>query len=899
MPLDALEERTLLSLTLIKDINPMPLFPAEIMGAGGNVYFVTQAADGGSDLDVKTATGTTPLKEFPAPDSSISDLTPDGSELFFFVNLGKGQQLWVTKGTPARTRLVKKLNPGDVGGGPTVLGNELYFTSLVTDGSRTNRLLFKSNGTAAGTVPVAMPAGSAKSGNFPDGLVEYSGDLYFGFGDRLMKSNGATTKIVGTFGPPNSNGASTGFVGDLTVAAGVLYFSFPDASQQGEDLYASNGTVRGTTLLKDFINASLPYDPLSALTAVGSELFFGADDAVHGPSLWVSDGTPAGTTLVKTLGAPSSAAAGGPAPVGTPVLTPTVAGNKLFFTTEPAGPGTPTELWVSDGTAAGTTQLADINPGNGGPYSDTSGQMAAINGALYFANGDSAHGVELWRSDGTVAGTGLFADLNPGPAGSFPGNLAVVDNTLYFSATTAAGSGALCSSNGTAAGTKVVAGFGSQRDGDGLFQNIPDAFGVLGNSMVFAADDGTNETELWKTSGTAAGTSMIKVLSPDLLTYAPSEFTTVGGKVFFVTEGASETLWVTDGVTDGTNAVATFDGTLADLTAFDGKLAFIESTPDRTQSSLWLSDGTASGTSMVTDFPSLNPDYGAETPTLAALDGKLYISAPPLPGPSVAGFATLWVSDGTTAGTIPIAGAPVSANVNKLAVYQGKLYFSADMPRTQLWVTDGTAAGTSEIADVGPDFDHIDRFLVAGPDFYIFITDQGPEGQLSEGLYKSDGTAKGTVLIHHFASSDVVAAAGLPDGNLAFDFNSTSPNPIPQLWVSNGTAAGTKVVKDIRGGFGYLGDSDNAITPINGVLYLQGTDSEHGTELWQSNGTVAGTTLVQDINPGPGSSDPMALTELNGNLIVAANDGVHGLELLSGPIPAAPAIVELRKPSRE
>ena len=172
MPLDALEERTLLSLTLIKDINPMPLFPAEITGAGGNVYFVTQAADGGSDLDVKTATGTTPLKEFPAPDSSISDLTPDGSKLFFFVDLGKGQQLWVTNGTPARTRLVKKLNPGDVGGGPTVLGNELYFTSLVTDGSRTNRLLFKSNGTAAGTVPVAMPAGSAKSGNFPDGLVE-------------------------------------------------------------------------------------------------------------------------------------------------------------------------------------------------------------------------------------------------------------------------------------------------------------------------------------------------------------------------------------------------------------------------------------------------------------------------------------------------------------------------------------------------------------------------------------------------------------------------------------------------------------------------------------------------------------------------------------------------------
>ena len=56
---EALEERTLLSLTLLKDINPVPLFPAEITGAGGNVYFVTKAADGGSDLDVKTATGVT------------------------------------------------------------------------------------------------------------------------------------------------------------------------------------------------------------------------------------------------------------------------------------------------------------------------------------------------------------------------------------------------------------------------------------------------------------------------------------------------------------------------------------------------------------------------------------------------------------------------------------------------------------------------------------------------------------------------------------------------------------------------------------------------------------------------------------------------------------------------
>ena len=104
--LEVLEPRTLLSLTLLQDINPVALDPTQITGAGGNVYFVTGAAGGGSDLDVKTATGTTILKEFPASNSSISYLTPLDSKLFFFTDSSQSEQLWVTNGTrggdPAR-----------------------------------------------------------------------------------------------------------------------------------------------------------------------------------------------------------------------------------------------------------------------------------------------------------------------------------------------------------------------------------------------------------------------------------------------------------------------------------------------------------------------------------------------------------------------------------------------------------------------------------------------------------------------------------------------------------------------------------------------------------------------------------------------------------------------------
>jgi ELWxxDGT repeat protein len=899
MRLEALEHRTLLSLTVIKDINPMPLFPAQITGAGANVYFVTTAADGGAALDVKTAGGTTLLKEFSSANDSLSDLTPDGSKLFFVADVGKGDQLWMTDGTRAGTRPVTDQSPGAFFSDLTVVGKELYFTDTVA-GLDVANLLYRSNGTSAGTVVVSLPPGDAKSGNDPYDLVDYDNALYFDLGDRLIKADGAVTEVVWTYGPPDMHKNDTGAVANLTVAGGLLYYTVTPQSGQSEALYATNGTARGTRLVKDFANDTSPAGSIVAdLTPVGSELLLVADDAASGPSLWVSNGTPAGTTLVAALGGSSSAGAADPGATSPPILTATAAGTRLFFTTEPSGPGTPVELWVSDGTAAGTTQLADIDPGNAVSYSTMASEFAAIGGTLYFANDDPTHGVEVWSSDGTAAGTGLFLDLNPGPAGSFPGNMAVIDNTLYFSAVTASGSSALWSSNGTAAGTKVVASFGSQPEGDGLFPDIPDAFAVLGNSMLFAADDGSNQVELWKTDGTAAGTTMVQDLSPSPLAYSPADFTTVGGQVFFITQTATTTLWVTDGTTAGTTRVTTFDGDLYDLTAFDGKLAFIESTSDGTQSSLWLSDGTASGTALVADIPTQNENDGVETPTMAALDGKLYISAPPLPGPNVMGFATLWVSDGTAAGTAPIPGVPISANVDQMAVYQGKLYFTVDFPRPQLWVTDGTATGTRMVANVGPQFAGIDQLLVAGPILYIFHG--SGLWNLNETLYRSNGTAQETVPIHWFASGDLVAAAGLPDGNIAFDLLARSSNSYPQLWVSDGTAAGTQQVKDIHGGFGYLGDdgeSEGAITPIGGLLYLQGTDSQDGTELWQSNGTVAGTRLVQDIHPAAGLSYAMALTELNGNLIVAADEGVHGLELLSGPIPAAPAAAAIRKASR-
>lgn len=885
MPLEVLEERTLLSLTLVRDINRVPLYPAEITGAGGDVYFMTSTPGGASDLDVKTAEGLTVLTEFPASDNVIS-LAAAGTKLFVFVDDAQAKgQLWVADGTRTGTKLINV--PGYLGAPDeaAAVGAECYFVSLIHG----NLVLFESDGTAAGTVPVPIPKSAADlAANFNGSVASYHGALYFGFGDLLMRTDGTTTTVVGTFGQTGSDGVPTTFVDNLTVAGGLLDFTVEDAS--GAALYATDGTAGGTTLLHNFAFTN-PSDPTnltnlpSNFTAAGSTVYFWADDAAHGSGLWLSDGTRAGTRFVKALPEPAPTEGIDGLQSAPPILTATAVGSRLFFTTEPSRPGTSgSELWVSDGTPAGTTVLANINPNNSGANTDSFGQFAAFDGALIFTNGTPARGVELWRSDGTAGGTRPLQDLDGGRAGSDPGNLAVVDGRLYYSARTATGASALWSSDGTAAGTRVDARLGSQPNGDGLSDTIADAFAVIGNnSMVFAANDGA-ETELWRTDGTPAGTTRLKVLPLGALGNAPSDFTTVGRRAFFIVdENTAQMLWVTDGTTAGTKPVAPIDGGFSDPVAFDGKLAYLVTTPDGTASSLWLSDGTASGTRRAATFPTIeDSNLPAGTAPMAVLNGKLFIAAPAPTGSQSGGLYTLWVSDGTPAGTKPITAVPGADGIDSLAVYRGRIYFSVDASLGgQVWATDGTPAGTRMVVDLGagrllPDL------LAAGPNLYIVTADD--LFATSSSVYRSDGTARGTVRLDNFARGNPIGETVLPDGRLAFYLINTASNDAPlQLWMSNGTVAGTKAVAGVGG----PDQGAGAIAAIGGRFFVQGTDATHGTELWQSNGQA--TTLVQDINPGPGSSNPYPLAELNGRLIVAADDGRHGLGLLSGPMPRANA----------
>src|SRR5262249_19930171 len=143
-------------------------------------------------------------------------------------------------------------------------------------------------------------------------------------------------------------------------------------------------------------------------------LFFTAFDPVNGQELWKSDGTTAGTALVKDIrpGSMSAFVDSDEYPFN-PFLT--AVGGTLFFTADDGTSGA--ELWKRDGTAAGTVLVKAIVPGGGssGPQ-----RLTNVSGTLYFMAWTAEAGYELWKSDGTAAGTILVKDIRPGNIGSLP-----------------------------------------------------------------------------------------------------------------------------------------------------------------------------------------------------------------------------------------------------------------------------------------------------------------------------------------------------------------------------------------------------------------------------------------------------------------------------------------------
>lgn len=151
-----------------------------------------------------------------------------------------------------------------------------------------------------------------------------------------------------------------------------------------------------------------------------------------------------------------------------------VVGDVMYFQASiPTATGD--ELWRTDGTAAGTALVKDIRPG---PQSSGVRYLTNVNGRLFFTANDGSNGVELWTSDGTAAGTHLLKDLRPGVESSNPRYLTYVGGALYFIANDGTSGRSLWRSDGTSAGTMLF-------DAP-VPEASPQPFGVLADTLYYA-----------------------------------------------------------------------------------------------------------------------------------------------------------------------------------------------------------------------------------------------------------------------------------------------------------------------------------------------------------------------------------------------------------------------------
>ena len=778
--------------------------PDFLVALGSTLYFVASDGPHGTELwrSDGTAGGTVMVKDIVAgADSSLPrELTIFKGRVYFSAVAGGRVGLWASDGTAEGTVLVKAPNPGPGASGvvqPTPAGDFLFFGG---NGGSTGLELWRSDGTPGGTVLVAdVKAGS--TGSDVDHLTAFNGLLFFsadgGSGRELWKSDGtaAGTLMVRDIDPRGHSGPQL-----LTPVGTQLFFS-ASHPESGLELWRTDGTNAGTVLVADIapgVNGSQPGN----LTEVGGTLYFTADDGRDGVELWKSDGTAAGTVELKDIY---------PGRVSSYPTALVEAGGTLLFSADDGMFAR--ELWKSDGTSAGTVLLEDINAV---PATSTPAELVNVNGRLYFQAADE-HGAELWTSDGTAAGTRLVSDLWPGLTGSRPGNLTSVAGKLYFTATDPAAGLELRTSDGSAAGTVLVKEITAGALGSSLAQ-----LADIGGTLFFqgaATGGSTLQAKLWKSTGTSAGTVVVKDINPGGSADVGSIINAAGVAYFRANDGASGLeLWKSDGTAAGTVLVKNIgpgsaSGYPQHLTAV-GSTVYFTANDGSHGLELWKSDGTAAGTVMVKD---INPGSGSASPSgLVASRGWLFFSAN-----NGSSGAELWRTDGTAAGTIlvkDIYGGAIGANPSSLTDVNGTVFFSAGESATgwELWKSDGTAAGTVMVKDIRP----------------------GSGSSSVSSLVNVNGLA-------YFAAND--GSSGV------------------ELWRSDGTAAGTVLVADLMPGID-SSQPDNFVA-VGGTLYFVAFSPSSGRELWKVAGavpapritawpptlTIGGTTTISGTNFTPGA----------------------------------------------
>lgn len=612
--------------------------------------------------------------------------------------------------------------------------------------------------------------------------------------------------------------------------------------------------------------AEVPGRP-QAPALLGEDVLFSLDIANSAQQLWKTDGSAAGTSLVEDLGCCTFS-----------TTSFALADSVLFV-----GPGSSSfeAVWRTDGTSAGTFVLAEV---------EASSFVGDTNQAFFVGEVDFDT-FTLWRTDGTLSGTRLLISTP-----SRPSLGTVFAGSLYFLNGDARGD-ELWTSDGTVAGTRIV------RDlCPGSCSSNPQAFMATGQGVFFSAWEPQHGMEPWFTNGTPAGTRLLAETS-DADFAEPGPYLPVGDRVLFAADFGD--LWSSDGTPTGTRLLVSSQDHEFQTHAvpiLDGVAYFAFEEHDG-GFSLWQSNATPAGTGLLGSTPSIALDRGSAPHEVTGFEGHAYFfadvfSSPrlwrtdgapgeveevPVPPDFSPGFANsglraigadlfiadleaLWVLSGGAISKV----LPFRVNPAAWGEYQGELLMLTGF--SGLWKSDGTAEGSVFLGDLeDPTFYDPKRQPPFGllDGRAVFLARQDPFGN---SFFWTDGTPAGTELL--FSGEPLFAdiVGWIPYQDTVYMLDSQH-----QLWRGDRQSAELVPVAQLDGVPG--SETEPEMSVIGNRLLFVLWDRLHGEELFVSDGTAGGTALLLDLWPGPGGARPRELVHFAGRLYFVADTPEHGAEL--------------------
>lgn len=525
--------------------------------------------------------------------------------------------------------------------------------------------------------------------------------------------------------------------------------------------FAEPGPAR---LVEDVVPGTDSFEMfISGFQPVGSRSVFVRRDDEGRTALWVTDGTAPGTSPLGVLCPPCGFAV----PLGS-------TGSVAFYRVS----GNETAIWRTDGTPAGTFPVTSglSEPPEPQVFSSLSG------GRLFFTACSAGLGCELWSTDGSAAGTAPVGEVVPGPESGGIVELAAAGGRAFL----------LAAPPGEATALWLADARGLTR-----LREVPEAMGLLaqGKRAFFSV----RKREVWTSDGTAAGTRHVAAFKPREPYSQIAMLALLGGRAWFVADHSrhGQELW----------SVGARPGSQRRLTEIPGPSA-------------WIRDLVKSG------------------------DRLVFVAA------GSGGEPRLWRSLGASGSSAPLAGCPGGCPVvvgPLTPVAPGRfVFYGQDREGGGIWVTDGTAAGTRLLQRTGLHW--LAQAAPAGGRVLIQVTDEYEIGE----LWLTDGTAAGTFLAavggpswSHYWGWSGRLWAGAAGGRIVFPGAADLDNLGDLLWSSDGSRAGSHPIVQGRTSRGSYPDR---LTPFRDGLLARTCSGEGGVEMRFFQGTES-TVLLSRAEP--------------------------------------------------